>query len=155
MAARPCSGWNPRRSPQGTHPPSHRSKECAARPVGARVRRAGGQQDICSPGLQRCSPRGIAGQTGSDLVCRVPEMKQWVGKLEREKTNQTPSTLAAIWGVSEDEATRLADSLVDIGFFERRGTKEDPNYWVPFLYRPALNMIQGTAESEAEEPDLS
>jgi len=89
------------------------------------------------------------------LYAEYPEMKQWVGKLEREKTNQTPSTLAAIWGVSEDEATRLADSLVDIGFFERRGTKEDPNYWVPFLYRPALNMIQGTAESEAEEPDLS
>jgi hypothetical protein len=44
-----------------------------------------------------------------------------------------------------DTARSVASDLAEVGFFERRGTtREDPNYWVPFLYRDALNMIQGT-----------
>jgi hypothetical protein len=35
---------------------------------------------------------------------------------------------------------------VDIGFFELRGTKQEPVYWVPFLYRDALNLVQGEAK---------
>ena len=36
--------------------------------------------------------------------------------------------------------------LAEIGFFQKKGPKEDPEYWVPFLYRPALEMVQGAAE---------
>ena len=40
----------------------------------------------------------------------------------------------------------IADSLVDVGLFERRGSGQEPEYWIPFLYRDALGMVQGTAE---------
>jgi hypothetical protein len=48
--------------------------------------------------------------------------------------------------VPPDEARALAEQLVEVGFFERRGTKQDPAYWVPFLYRDALQMVQGEAK---------
>jgi hypothetical protein len=67
-------------------------------------------------------------------------------KLENDKTEQTPASLARIWGVKRDEALATAEKLVDIGFFERRGTKEEPSFWIPFLYRDALRMLQGPAE---------
>ena len=39
----------------------------------------------------------------------------------------------------------LKDS--EIGFFDARGTKDEPSYWVPFLYRSALNLVQGKADA--------
>ena len=63
-----------------------------------------------------------------------------------EKTQQSPSTLASIWGLSESEALSKAEQLTEIGFFQKRGSKEEPLFWVPFLYRGALNLVQGQAE---------
>jgi hypothetical protein len=51
--------------------------------------------------------------------------------------------LAEIWGVEPDEARGIAERLVDVGFFQRTGDKNDPNYWTPFLYRDALDLVQG------------
>jgi hypothetical protein len=41
----------------------------------------------------------------------------------------------------------------DVGFFERRGTAGDPDYWVPFLYRDALGLVQGEARLERSHAD--
>jgi len=80
------------------------------------------------------------------LFAEHPALKDSMEKLRGEKTLQTPATLAAIWGVSEGEAVIKAGQLVSIGFFEARGTKQAPEYWVPFIYRDVLEMIQGAAE---------
>lgn len=75
-----------------------------------------------------------------------PELRDVIEELREQRTLQKLETLATIWGVPSAEARALADSLVEVGFFERRGSRERPEYWVPFLYRDALRMIQGTAE---------
>jgi hypothetical protein len=80
------------------------------------------------------------------LYAEYPDLKDWLEKLRNEKTSHTPSTLASIWGVSSDEATSKANLLATVGFFEKRGSLQDPEYWVPFLYRDALEMVQGAAE---------
>lgn len=80
------------------------------------------------------------------LFAEYPHLKSPVEQLEGEKTQQTPETLARVWSVSPAEARTLAEELVEVGFFERRGTKQDPAYWVPFLYRDALQMVQGEAK---------
>lgn len=79
------------------------------------------------------------------LFAEYPALKPYIEQLEGEKTQQTPETLGRIWGKSPDEARRLAEDLVEIGFFEKRGTKHQPSYWVPFLYRDALSLVQGEA----------
>jgi hypothetical protein len=45
-----------------------------------------------------------------------------------------------------ERVRQIAMNLVEVGFFEKRGTKMDPDWWVPFLYRPALDMVQGSAD---------
>lgn len=80
------------------------------------------------------------------LCAEHPALKEILTKLEGEKTQQTPATLAKIWKVSEAEAHTRAEQLADVGFFQRRGSKEQPIFWVPFLYRDALNLVQGPAE---------
>ena len=79
------------------------------------------------------------------LYAEYPDVKPLIERLEGEKTQQTPQTLAGLWGVSQDQARQRAGLLVDIGLFEARGEKEAPTYWVPFLYRDGLNMVQGEA----------
>jgi hypothetical protein len=80
------------------------------------------------------------------LYAEYPAQKQWLEKLTGAKTLQTPDTLAAIWGISTEEATARATDLTTIGFFEARGTQLAPDYWIPFLYRDALDLVQGAAE---------
>lgn len=80
------------------------------------------------------------------LYAEHPDRKMWMEKLRGEKTSHTPETLATVWGLTPDVAAHVAGTLSSIGFFEQRGSKQLPEYWVPFLYRDALDLVQGTAE---------
>ena len=82
------------------------------------------------------------------LYAEYPECKRWIERLENQKTEQTDATLAQLWGVHRAEASERAQRLAEIGFFEQRGTAGSTSYWVPFLYRDSLNMVQGRAEQE-------
>jgi hypothetical protein len=80
------------------------------------------------------------------LFAEYPDLRDKIVALQQEKTSQAPETLARIWKSSLPEASAAAEQLVEIGFFQKRGPKDDPEYWVPFLYRPALQMVQGAAD---------
>jgi len=79
------------------------------------------------------------------LYAEYPNQRPFLEKLDGQKTEHTPHSLAALWDKRNSEATVIARDLVELGFFEERGTKEEPTFWVPFLYRDALQMIQGKA----------
>ncbi|MCJ2069564.1 hypothetical protein MKK75_12315 [Methylobacterium sp. J-030] len=74
--------------------------------------------------------------------------KPYIERLYRQKTEHTPESLGALWGVDRDGAIHKADELVELGFFERRGTNQEPTFWIPFLYRDALNSVQGKADAD-------
>lgn len=80
------------------------------------------------------------------IYAEYPSLRPRLEALREAKTTQTVESLAEIWGTTYVDAQGTAASLVDIGFFERRGERDLPEYWVPFLYRDALDMVQGTAE---------
>ncbi len=82
------------------------------------------------------------------LYAEYPSLRPWIEKMEGQKTQHTTQTLAEIWKVSVDEALDTSAKLVDAGFFERRGSRDNPVYWVPFLYRPALKLVQGSADRD-------
>jgi hypothetical protein len=82
----------------------------------------------------------------SNLFAEYPELKPTIQKLKGEKTEQTLETLANILGQPIDQANESAEKLVSIGFFQKRGSRDNPTFWVPFLYRDALEMIQGLAD---------
>jgi len=79
------------------------------------------------------------------LCAEHPGLTPYLQKLDREKTEQNSESLSRIWNVSALKAAEIAEKLVATGFFERRGMKESPTYWVPFLYRKALSLVQGSA----------
>ena len=66
--------------------------------------------------------------------------------LEGEKTQQTVTTLSKLWGLTHANALATAERLAEVGFFEKRGSKEEQLFWVPFIYRDALRLIQGSAK---------
>lgn len=122
-----------------------------ARDVQLRVLETGGEEPpgqmiLTRQALREALPEVSRVRLEQTLLAEYPEARAYLLALEGEKTNQTRSSLAAIWKVDEDEALRIALMLVEVGFFERRGEKDAPFYWVPFLYRPALKMSQGSAE---------
>jgi hypothetical protein len=53
--------------------------------------------------------------------------------LDGQKAEQTPDSLSDLWGIDRGSAIAKAKELVDLGFFEERGTREHPTFWVPFL----------------------
>jgi hypothetical protein len=83
-----------------------------------------------------------------NLYAEYPTQKRFIESLINEKTEQTVESLMAIWKMASADAIKEADALVEIGLFEKRGTRDQPTFWVPFLYRDALDLIQGRAEEE-------
>lgn len=79
------------------------------------------------------------------LYAEHATLRPYIEKMEGQKTRQNAASLAAIWGVAVDEAARLAEDLVVIGFLEPRLG----DFWVPFIYRPALELVQGSADGVA------
>ncbi|MBX3206100.1 MAG: hypothetical protein KF764_13595 [Labilithrix sp.] len=80
------------------------------------------------------------------LYAEYPSLKPSIEALREEKSLQSPATLAQIWTMDETEAMKTATVLAEIGFFERRGSKHEPQFWIPFLYRGHLGIVQGTAD---------
>jgi hypothetical protein len=76
------------------------------------------------------------------LYAEYPAFREPLEELRNEKTSHTANSLSAIWKIPVEDAQKRAEELIKIGFFERRGA----TYWVPFLYRDALELIQGSAE---------
>ena len=74
-----------------------------------------------------------------------PALRPYLNVLEGEKTEQSTQSLSKLWGISLEEAAEVADRLVEVGFFERKKLKGLTSFRVPFLYRDALNMVQGAA----------
>ena len=72
------------------------------------------------------------------VYAEYPNLRGEVEALEGEKTNQSLRSLSEVWDEPENRTRGIADELVEIGLFERRGERGNPAYWVPFLYRPAL-----------------
>jgi hypothetical protein len=87
------------------------------------------------------------------IYAEYPRLRDRISQLEREKSEQRPETLAVIWNTSVEDARGIADQLVEIGFFELRGSKAEPQYWVPFLYRDALSLVQGAAPGTDSEDE--
>jgi hypothetical protein len=87
------------------------------------------------------------------LYAEYPLLRASLERLEGQKTHQDAASLAGIWDSSVADAKETADRLGEIGFFERRGDQARPTYWVPFMYRSALRMVQGSAEGVASPSD--
>jgi len=80
------------------------------------------------------------------LYAEYPEFRKYIEKLRGENTQYAVSALVKIWNLSDDATMGVVRDLCTIGFFEQRGEKENPMFWVPILYRDALDLVQGTAE---------
>jgi hypothetical protein len=80
------------------------------------------------------------------LYAEYPDAREKIERLRGEKTQYTVTALAAFWHSSASETVIAARELAEIGFFEERGSREDPIFWVPLLYRDGLDLVQGAAE---------
>lgn len=104
-----------------------------------------GEELFSRAALREALPEVSKVRLQQTLYAEYPILREYIEGLKGEKTLQYPKSLARIWGLKASKAIVIADQLVEVGFFELRGTKEEPQYWVPFLYRDAAEMIQGTA----------
>jgi hypothetical protein len=101
---------------------------------------------LSSAALKAALPIVSAVRFAQTLCAEHPALKPLMSRLDGEKTQQTSKSLAKIWKMPEAETISNAEKLAEIGFFEKRGSKEEPQFWVPFLYRDALHLVQGSAD---------
>lgn len=86
-------------------------------------------------------------RTTKMLYAEYPEQRERIEMLRREKSEQTLASLAVIWRTGDEETRKVVQRLTEIGFFEQRGPRDNPTFWVPFIYRPYLDLVQGRAET--------
>ena len=85
------------------------------------------------------------------LYAEYASFKDKLERLDQQKTQQTIESLGRIWELPESDTREVANQLTEVGFFERRGDRTHYTYWVPFLYRDALRMVQGSAEAGVDD----
>jgi hypothetical protein len=74
------------------------------------------------------------------LLAEYPQFRQQLLRLTKEKAHLSTLELGKIWQVTPKEAGETAEQLVEVGFFERKGERNDPLYWVPPLYQVHLKI---------------
>ncbi|WP_108808176.1 P-loop ATPase, Sll1717 family [Aquimarina spinulae] len=79
------------------------------------------------------------------IYAEFPKLKNYIEKLRDDKADHVLETLSKKWSVAITDAEQIAKELEKIGFFEQRGTISSPKFRVPFMYRPYLNILQGSA----------
>lgn len=105
-----------------------------------------GEAMFARPAFKQALPEVSEVRLTQTLYAEHPDLRDSIEALRGQRTSQRPATLSALWKMDEHEARHLAEQLVDVGFFEQRGPRDEPEYWVPFLYRDSLNLIQGAAD---------
>lgn len=80
------------------------------------------------------------------LYAEYPELKPYIEQLKEQKATQPLENLEILWDINREKSLEIANKLEAIGFFEKMGGNKGTSWRVPFLYRPALELIQGTAE---------
>jgi hypothetical protein len=105
-----------------------------------------GRNLVAGAAIKEALPEVSQVRLEQTIYAEYPELQDRIEQLKGEKASQRPETLESIWGTDESETAEIAGELVEIGFFEHRGSNEAPEYWVPFLYRDALNLVRGSAE---------
>lgn len=83
------------------------------------------------------------------IYAEFPALKSYIEFLRGDKAEQNIDTLMNKWSLDKKGSMDVAKRLVSIGFFEQRGEVLNPKYKIPFIYRPYLDITQGTATSES------
>lgn len=89
-------------------------------------------------------PKVSSARLSKTVYAEFTDVRSNIEALQRQKTEHNLESLARLWGTEPEHTKRVAQRLVSIGFFNERKTGQ--TYWVPFMYRPALEMVQGKAE---------
>ncbi len=110
-----------------------------------------GEQLFARPSFKEALPEVSQVRLEQTLLAEYPQMKDWIVQLKGQKTKQTSASLANIWSVSLQDASDRAGRLAAVGLFEIRGVRPNVEYWIPFLYRDALELVQGTADQGSAE----
>lgn len=105
--------------------------------------------------FKQALPKVSENRINTYLFAEYPEERPFIEKLKGEKTEQNTESLAAIWNIGRDDAISRAQQLVKLGFFQVRGSRSEPTFWVPFLYRDGLSMVQGKAGGGASEGEAA
>lgn len=85
------------------------------------------------------------------IYAEFPSLKQYIELLRGDKAEQNVETLMNKWSLEKRETLDVAKKLISIGFFEQRGEILNPKYKIPFMYRPYLDITQGSATLDTEE----
>ena len=76
------------------------------------------------------------------IYAEFNEYKEYIEALRNQKATNNLAALASIWAVDNEEAKKISEGLVKIGFFKSIGPKNNPQFWVPYLYQAHLKMTE-------------
>ncbi|MCI5157794.1 MAG: hypothetical protein D3906_05010 [Candidatus Electrothrix sp. AUS1_2] len=87
-------------------------------------------------------------KTEKFLFAEYPNHRGYFDALRGEKSKQTLASLASLWSCTEEEAEKIASQIALTGFWKIE-KKEQPTYWIQFIFRDGLEIVQGTAKVDS------
>jgi len=83
-------------------------------------------------------------KTEKYLFAEYPDLRDYFDLLHGNKSKHSLTSLAGLWSCTEDEAEKIAKRISETGFWTIE--KGAPTaYWINFIFRDGLSIVQGTA----------
>ncbi len=82
------------------------------------------------------------------VYAEYPSLKPYISKLSDQRTEQSFENLCKIWELDKKEGKMILEELVEVGFIKINKTQRGIRYKIPFLYRPCLNLVQGSSDNQ-------
>jgi hypothetical protein len=78
------------------------------------------------------------------LFAEHPKYRPWLEQLRGGKSQYSVKALSARWQIGQDETMSRAQALEEVGFWLKE-KPDDPEFWIPPIYRDGLDIKQGKA----------
>ena len=85
------------------------------------------------------------------IYAEFSDIKEQIELLRGDKAEHGIDTLMSKWNLDKESTLKVAKRLISIGFFEQKGDIASSRFKIPFMYRPYLEITQGSATSEIDE----
>jgi hypothetical protein len=105
-----------------------------------------GRSELFDPGAIEDALEDISEDRFRKTLClEFPDLQMYMERLRGGRKSYTAAELVSIWSLENTEAAKIANSLVEIGFFSQNDANGVAIFTIPLLYCAALGVQEGQA----------
>ena len=78
------------------------------------------------------------------MLAEYPEFHDYFEAFRKHSSEYSIENIAKLWRITVTEARKIVLDLQRIHFLKQKNERNQTTYWIPFIFRPALDIVKGS-----------